>query len=48
MSKDRSGPGQGTSVEYWITNEHRISPYGDPTKGKYLEENRTDELGDYW
>ena len=25
-----------------------ISPHGNPTKGKYLEEDRRDELDEYW
>ena len=39
----RSGHGQGTSTEYVITNEHRISPPGNPIKGNDLEEDRRED-----
>ena len=42
MLEDRSGPGQGTSAGYKVTDEHCVSPPGNPTKGKYLEEGRQD------
>ena len=46
------GRGQGTSVEYEVTDGHRISPPGIPgnhTKGNDLEEKQwTDELDEYW
>ena len=38
-----NGPGQGTSTEYEITDGHRVSPPGHPTKGNYLEEARRDD-----
>ena len=44
-SEDGSEPGQGTSVGYEITDGHCVSPPGNPTKGKDLEE---DELDDCW
>ena len=37
-SEDVSGPGQGTSAGYEITDGHCISPTGNPMKGKDLEE----------
>ena len=39
-SQDGSGPEQGTSAGYEITDGHRESPLGNPTKGKDLEEDR--------
>ena len=43
MSEDRSDPGQGTSVEYEITDGHLISQTENPTKGDDdLEEVRRD------
>ena len=39
-SGDGSGPGQGTSAGYENTNGHCVSPPGNPTKGKDLEEGR--------
>ena len=42
MLEDRSGPGQGTLAGYKVTDEHCVSPPGNPTKGKYLEEGRQD------
>ena len=47
-SEDGSGPGQGTSAGYEITDGHCASPPENPTKGKDLEEDRRDELHDYW
>ena len=38
-----NGSGQGTSTEYKITDGHRVSPPGHPTKGNYLEEARRDD-----
>ena len=37
-----SGPGQGTSAGYEITDGHCASPPGNPTKGKDLKEGRRD------
>ena len=37
-----SGPGQGMSAGYEITNGHCVSPHGNPTKGKDIEEDRRD------
>ena len=36
----QSGSGQGMSAGYEITNGHCVSPPGNPTKGKDLEEDR--------
>ena len=51
-SKDGSGPRQGTSAGYEITDGHCVSPSGNHTKGKDLEEKPArrlrDELDDYW
>ena len=33
-------PGQGTSVEYEITDGHHVSPHGHVMKGNDLEEHR--------
>ena len=41
-SEDGSGHGQGTSVEYEITDGHYISPSGNLAKGKDLDEDRRD------
>ena len=41
-SEDGSGPGQGTSAEYEITDGHNVSPPGNLAKGQYLEEDRRD------
>ena len=41
-SEDGSGPGQGTSAGYEITDGHCVSPPGNHTKGKNLEEGRRD------
>ena len=43
-SEDGSGPGQGTSAGYEITDGHCASPHGHPTKGKYIEEDRRETL----
>ena len=40
--EDGSGPGQGTSAGYEITDGHCLSPSGNTTKGKHLEEGRLD------
>ena len=37
---DRRGPGQGTSAGYEITDGPCVSPAGNTTKGKDLEEDR--------
>ena len=42
MSEDGSGSGQRTSAEYEITGGHCVSPPGNHTKGKDLEEGRRD------
>ena len=42
MSEGGSGRGQGTSAEYEITDGHCVSPPGNLTKGKDLEEDRRD------
>ena len=42
LSEDGSGPGRGTSAGYKITDGHCVSPTGNPTKGKDLEEDRRD------
>ena len=47
-SEDGNGPGQGMSAGYEITDGHCVSPPGNPTKGKDLEEDRRDEDGDHW
>ena len=39
-SSDGSGPGQGTSPEYEITDEHCVSPHRNPAKRKDLEKDR--------
>ena len=41
-SEDGSGPGQGTSAGYKITDGHCVSPLGNHTKGKDLEEDQRD------
>jgi len=41
-SEDRRGAGQGSSAEYEITNGHCVSPPGNPTDIKHLEEDRRD------
>ena len=42
-SENGSGPGQGTSAEYEITDGHRVSPpHENPSKGYDLEEVRRD------
>ena len=52
MSENGSGPGQGTSVGYEITDAHCVSRTGKPTKGKIpkgrLVRRWKDELDDYW
>jgi len=50
MHKPGGGPWQGTLAEYEITDGHRVSPPGNPTKGNYLEEDGRDsgdELDNY-
>ena len=44
-SEDGSGPEQGTSAGYEITDGHCVSPPGNPKK-KDLEDGRRDELDD--
>ena len=41
-SEDGSGPGQGTSAGYEITDGHCVSPPGKTTKEKDLAEDRRD------
>ena len=41
-SEGGSGPVQGTSAEYEITDGHCVSPPGNPTKGKDVEEGQRD------
>ena len=41
-SEDGSGHGQGASAGYEKTDGHCVSPPGNHTKGKYLEEDRGD------
>ena len=43
IEQDGSGPGQGTLAAYEITNGHHVSPPGNPTKGKDLEEEWRDD-----
>ena len=40
-SEDGSGPGQGTSAGYEITDGHCVSQPGNTTNKKYLEEDET-------
>ena len=41
-TEDGSGHGQGTAARYEITNRDCVSPPGNSTKGKDLEEDRRD------
>jgi len=41
-SEDGNRHGHGTSAEYEITNEHRISPPGNDTKGDDIDEDQQD------
>ena len=50
-SEDGSGPGQGTSAGYGITDGHCVSPPGNPMKGRLrgrLARRLRDKLDDYW
>ena len=42
-SEDGSEDGQGTSAEYKITDRHRVSPPGNPTKGNDGDKARRDD-----
>ena len=41
-SEGGSGPGLGSSAEHEITDGHRVSPHGNPTKGNDLKKGRRD------
>ena len=46
-----SGPRHCMSAEYEITDGHCVSPLGNPTEGKNLEEDQRvygDVLDDFW
>ena len=45
-SEDGSGPGQGTSAGFEITDGHCVSSPGNPTKGRPARSWR-DDLDDY-